>query len=571
MATTYTPEQTQLFKDLHAGLQGFIGSGQEQKAKDIYNEKQGTYKFSDEDYLAQTGAAYNANGTSRPYTAAELALWKGGTQPAVQPAVTPTPTPVVTTTTPIAAVPEQPTTAQTAAAAPAPVDYMAQVDAILGKAKADNPAPAALAPAQTYTAAQTTVDPTKTTQGLLEAMLAQDSPYLARARNLAMEGMAERGLLSSSLAQGAGVNAAIDAAGNIAAKDADIYSATARENTGYTNRASEFGAGAQNDFTKTQFGADNERANLGMTSAVNLGNTALSGRIQSDQITQKSQLGLGEMKYGAELDAWKMGISAGFDTDKMNHQQKLDFERMDKTQLLNLQTMAVKQGYDWANMSEQFKLDIAKMVKGGDIQAMRDAFLTKAQDELERYKTDSNNAQSQYNTDANVRSRTDSDRASLAQGIIADKELSADRKATLLRGMGFDALADSIMVPSAETLDAYSRTFESDKANPDSAYNKSPSAREAADRRANAAITNILTSTFLTQAQKKTMLLRYGQKAMADSLGVFADVATDLGTAPATSTGLIGNYLGGEGAGNSNSGAESNNEGAGGFSGGISV
>lgn len=548
---TYTPEQTQAFKDAHKHIQGLIQSGDEAGAKAFYNDKQ-KLGFSDEDYLAQTGAAYNAGGTSRPYTAAELAAWKGG-QPAATTqttAATPTPVPAAVTPTPIAAVPEQPAAAQTTAAAtPAPVDYTAMVDQILGKAKADNPAAAPLAPAQTYTAAQTTVDPTKTTQGLLEAMLAQDSPYVTRARNLAMEGMAERGLLSSSLAQGAGVNAAIDAAGNIAAKDADIYSATARENTGYTNRASEFGAGAQNDFSKTQFGADNERANLGLTSAVNLGNTALSGRITSDQITQKSQLGLGEMKYGAELDAWKMGVAAGFDSDKMDKQQKLDFERLDKSQLLNLQTMAVKQGYDWANMSEQAKLDIAKLVKGGDIQAVRDAFLTKAQDELERYKTDASNAQSKYNTDANVRSKADSDRAALAQGIIADKELSADRKATLLRGMGFDALADSIMVPNSDTLDAYSKTFEADKANPDSAYNKSPQAREEADRRANAAVTNILTSTFLTPEQKKTMLLRYGQTAMANSVGLFADISAELGTkTPDAATGLIGNYSGGDGA-----------------------
>lgn len=97
-----------------------------------------------------------------------------------------------------------------------------------------------------YTADQTVVDPTKTTGGLLNSLLQEDSDYIKRARALSMEKMTERGLGSSSIAQGAGTAAAIDAALGIATPDAQIYSQTALSNTAAKNQANQFNTGAIN-------------------------------------------------------------------------------------------------------------------------------------------------------------------------------------------------------------------------------------------------------------------------------------------------------------------------------------
>ena len=98
--------------------------------------------------------------------------------------------------------------------------------------------------------AQTVVDPTKTTQGLINSMLQEDSPYLQRARALAQEKMNDRGLSSSSMAQGAGVAAAIDAALGIATPDAQIYSNAALNNTADANKLNQQNVGFTQDLAK---------------------------------------------------------------------------------------------------------------------------------------------------------------------------------------------------------------------------------------------------------------------------------------------------------------------------------
>lgn len=90
--------------------------------------------------------------------------------------------------------------------------------------------------------------PTETVQGQVNSILSKDSPLMQRARTLATQGMAQRGLVNSSMAQGAGVAAMTDRALPMAQQDAQTYAATASENMGATNRANEFGAGAINQF-----------------------------------------------------------------------------------------------------------------------------------------------------------------------------------------------------------------------------------------------------------------------------------------------------------------------------------
>ena len=101
----------------------------------------------------------------------------------------------------------------------------------------------------TYTPTQRTVDrPTETAQGQIESILSKDSPLMQRARALAKQGMAQRGLVNSSMSQGAGVAAMIDRATPIAAQDAQTFSQTAQANMDAANQAGQFNTGETNRF-----------------------------------------------------------------------------------------------------------------------------------------------------------------------------------------------------------------------------------------------------------------------------------------------------------------------------------
>jgi hypothetical protein len=91
--------------------------------------------------------------------------------------------------------------------------------------------------------------PTETVQGQVNSILSKDSPLMARARTLATQQMAQRGLVNSSMAQGAGVAAMIDRATPIAAQDANTYSQAASENVGALNTAGQFNASEINKFS----------------------------------------------------------------------------------------------------------------------------------------------------------------------------------------------------------------------------------------------------------------------------------------------------------------------------------
>lgn len=101
-----------------------------------------------------------------------------------------------------------------------------------------------------YNAVTRTVDPaTQTVQGQVESILSKDSPLMQRARTLATQQMAQRGLVNSSMAVGAGTAAMIDKATPIAAQDANTYATAASENMAAKNQNLQFNLGEQNKFS----------------------------------------------------------------------------------------------------------------------------------------------------------------------------------------------------------------------------------------------------------------------------------------------------------------------------------
>ncbi len=89
---------------------------------------------------------------------------------------------------------------------------------------------------------------TDTVAGQVDSILSKDSPLMARARTLATQQMAQRGLVNSSMAQGAGVAAMIDRATPIAAQDASTYNQVASDNMGALNTSGQFNASELNKF-----------------------------------------------------------------------------------------------------------------------------------------------------------------------------------------------------------------------------------------------------------------------------------------------------------------------------------
>ena len=87
---------------------------------------------------------------------------------------------------------------------------------------------------------------TETAAGQVESLLAKDNPLLQRARTIALQNMNQRGLVNSSMAQGAGVAAMVDRITPIAQQDAATYSNRALANMDATNRANEFNVGQNN-------------------------------------------------------------------------------------------------------------------------------------------------------------------------------------------------------------------------------------------------------------------------------------------------------------------------------------
>lgn len=138
-----------------------------------------------------------------------------------------------------------PAPAPVAAPAPAPAPGVQPTPGLI-----DGALPTTPSAANVYTS---TVDkPTETVQGQLDSILANDSPLLQRARTLASQGMNARGLVNSSMAQGAGVAAMIDAATPIAQSDANTYSGRTQQNVNNLNSNSQFNAGQTNAWNMAQ-------------------------------------------------------------------------------------------------------------------------------------------------------------------------------------------------------------------------------------------------------------------------------------------------------------------------------
>lgn len=219
-------------------------------------------------------------------------------------------------------------------------DYSALISQIMASA-AQAPAPPAAAQivAERPDAVTYQVDPSQTAGGLVQKMLQEDSPYLQVARKQAMEGMNERGLLSSSIAQAAGVGAAYDRAGALATTDAGIYANRMNANQDAVNNmannnanrgmtASTFNAGAQNDFGMAGYQASIKNSQMAFQSALNVVESAVANDLAKDRDGNTAKLDMAKQQFGADLNLKTLATVFGYDLTKLDAASKLTLTEM---------------------------------------------------------------------------------------------------------------------------------------------------------------------------------------------------------------------------------------------------
>lgn len=279
--------------------------------------------------------------------------------------------------------------------------------------------------AMTYTPETRQVNaPTETVQGQVNSILAKDSPLMQRARTMATQQMAQRGLVNSSMAAGAGTAAMIDRALPIAQQDAGTYNSVSSENMGARNRAAEFGAGSlnqfsmqrgQQDFTATQAGLDRSQQ------------TALQANQQQFQGGQAAL----DRAQQTSLQAGQQEFQAGQQTIQNNFNlkvQELQESGQDFRQARDIASREALVALEQAGVTNRFDKEIAlktEQFNAEQINAER-RLLLQNQSELERLglQIKANNAQIPTSFAANISNTT----MNGVNAIIGDGNLNAEQK-----------------------------------------------------------------------------------------------------------------------------------------------
>ncbi len=186
--------------------------------------------------------------------------------------------------------------------------------------------------AKTFQAVTSQVDkPTETVSGQLQGIMAQDNPLMQQARTQATQGMAARGLVNSSINQGAGVAAMLDRAIPIATADANTFSNRALTNTNNQNTV-----GMSNTQAANQFGL------LGNQQAFTAAQSQLD-RAQQTALTDKSVEATANLaKAQQNFDAAQNSLSREQQTSLQTSQQTFAAGQsaLDRTQQTDLANAA---------------------------------------------------------------------------------------------------------------------------------------------------------------------------------------------------------------------------------------
>lgn len=166
---------------------------------------------------------------------------------------------------------------------------------------------------------------TDTTAGQLDSILANDSPLMQRARALAAQQMAQRGIVNSSMGVEAGVGAMLDRATPIAQTDAQLYANRGEFNLGSKNMASQFNAGEQNKMILQKQGqgflSGQNALDRSLTSSENTLNRTLQTSLADKNIDAQKLLQKDQQTFSSGENALNRNLETNL-TDK-----KIDAEK----------------------------------------------------------------------------------------------------------------------------------------------------------------------------------------------------------------------------------------------------
>jgi hypothetical protein len=219
---------------------------------------------------------------------------------------------------------------------------------------------------QTYTAQTSQVNaPTETMQGQVSSILSQDNPLMQRARALATQQMGQRGLINSSMAQGAGVAAMVDRALPIAQQDAQTYNQRALVNQDATNQANQFNVGQTNQMF--QFGQD------------------LAGRFGMQREQQSFQAGESALDRAQQTQLQTNQFSFQGTQADMDRSQQTRMQELQESGLDFRQAREIVSRESMAELDRDFQMRVQTLQESGmDFRQARDLALRESEGALDR-------------------------------------------------------------------------------------------------------------------------------------------------------------------------------------------
>lgn len=291
---------------LSTGIQGMISAGDEAGAKRVYNEKKTAFGFKDEDFGKFTsnmglGGQYGYSGkqvnewAANPDTSPVGATGGvGGAGTAAGVAATAGAMPITSSGSAY----------QSTVAPPAPT--IAPVNSVLPAGSTVSQKPGQGAP---YGARVTDwrVTPDQLVENRVNNLIAADSPLMQRAASTALQQANGRGLINSSMAVGAGQTAVLDAATNIAGRDAETYARASQFNPDSSNKASMFNAGQGNEWDSKELDRSQQVSERALDRGLQRSESGLDRNFKAGESLAERNLRASE----SQLDrAWKTAESA---------------------------------------------------------------------------------------------------------------------------------------------------------------------------------------------------------------------------------------------------------------------
>ena len=252
---------------------------------------------------------------------AEIAAAKAVPAPASAPAPAPAPSP---TPSPSPSPPPSPTESPTASPTDSsdsntepeytPPPEAAAVDEVAQAQSAVSGMPTLGDPTAIPAPAQRTVDPQELVEFRISQMMQSDNPYLQASVTQARQLANQAGLLNTSIAASAGVDAAIRSVLPIAQQDAATLHGQALENQRTVNEFLMQDYMTRNQFKLTEFGYKNTTYNNALQQAHEQNENAIQRNWQTKQNQLDRELTIWRDKFDAALQ--KLLSSMGFEHDE---------------------------------------------------------------------------------------------------------------------------------------------------------------------------------------------------------------------------------------------------------------